>query len=156
MTSMLRSLCNKKLIFCVLFCCISFSAHAASSASCTVTSNEVAFGNYDVFSNSPLNSSGTIKVRCSPGNTNYTVSLNNGLYGPIANRRMQSSTSNQHLNYNLYTDATYSTVWGDGTGGGVVVSGNQNTDYTVYGRIPPQQDVGVGAYSDVITVTVAF
>src|SRR6266487_1298814 len=41
------------------------------------------------------------------------------------------------LNYNLYTDAARTTVWGDGTGGTVTVSGSSNgsTTHTVYGRI---------------------
>lgn len=153
---MIRRLFSKEIVFGMMLSIIAVSSHAAPSVSCTVTSNEVNFGSYDVFSNSPLNSSGTVKVRCSPGNTNYTVSLNNGLNGPITNRRMKNSMGNGTIQYNLYTDATYATVWGDGTGGGVVVNGSQNTDFTVYGRIPPQQDVGVGTYSDVITVTVAF
>lgn len=156
MTTMTHSLFSKEFILGMLLFSIAVSAHAASSASCTVTSNEVNFGSYDVFSNSPLNASGTIKVRCTPASTNYSISLNNGLNGPITDRRMRNSIGNGTLGYNLYTDATFATIWGDGTGGGVIVNGNKNQDFTVYGRIPPQQDVGVGNYSDVITVTVSF
>lgn len=130
--------------------------HAGQAAGCTVTSNTLTFGNYNVFANSPLNSTGTIDVRCSPGNTNYTISLDNGLYGTISNRKMRNSSSNDTLSYNLYISATYTTLWGDGVGGGATVSGSKAEKFTVYGRIPPLQDVGIGSYSDSITVTVNF
>lgn len=153
MTTIPRSSPSLALFFCLL---LGMSCTSARAASCTVTSNTVNFGSYDVFSSSPLDSSGTLKIRCNPGNTPYTISLNNGLYGSITNRSMRNNSSNQSLSYNLYTDATYATIWGDGTGGGVTVSGSAPNDYTVYGRIPPLQDVGVGSYSDIITVTVNF
>jgi spore coat protein U-like protein len=61
------------------------------------------------------------------------------------------------LRYNLYTSATHATIWGDGTGetaprGGNLLGGN----FTVYGRIPARQNVLVGTYSDMITVTVDY
>lgn len=130
--------------------------HAGQAAGCTVTSNTLSFGNYNVFNNSPLDSTGTIEVRCSPGNTNYIISLDNGLYGTISNRKMRNSSSNETLSYNLYISATYTTLWGDGVGGGVTVSGSKPDNFTVYGRIPPLQDVGIGSYADSITVTVNF
>ncbi|HTM63536.1 MAG TPA: spore coat U domain-containing protein [Gammaproteobacteria bacterium] len=126
------------------------------AAKCSVTSNTLSFGAYDVFSSSPLTSTGSIQVRCSPGTTPYTVSLNNGLYGPITQRKMKNTTGTQTMEYNLYTDATYSVVWGDGTGGGVVVRSDKPDNLTVYGQIPPQQDIPIGTYTDVITVTVSF
>jgi spore coat protein U-like protein len=69
------------------------------------------------------------------------------------------------LNYNLYTDATRTAVWGDGTGGTAVVSikyslppaGTTQTDtHTVYGRAFAGQVVSVGSYLDTITVTLVF
>jgi|GEM_PF-4940072 len=54
-------------------------------------------------------------------------------------------------------------VWGDGTGGSVVVNatvsvpiiGSGQTNVTVYGQIP-SQDPAPGACADTITVTVAY
>lgn len=156
---MTTSSCTKKstaLLFATLLSVWITPTHAGQAAGCTVTSNTLSFGNYNVFNNSPLNSTGTIEVRCSPGNTNYTISLDNGLYGTISNRKMRNSSSNETLSYNLYISATYTTLWGDGVGGGVTVSGSRPDNFTVYGRIPPLQDVGIGSYADSITVTVNF
>lgn len=135
---------------------VALAINPAFAASCRVTSNTVTFGTYDVFSGNPLNSTGTIQVHCSPGGTSYTVSLNNGLYGPITHRKMKSSNGNQTIEYNLYVDATYTVVWGDGTGNSVVVRENKPGNLTVYAQIPPQQDVPIGTYNDAVTVTVSF
>jgi hypothetical protein len=61
------------------------------------------------------------------------------------------------LLYNLYTDATLNTVWGDGTGYSATVSDTQLTAiHTVYGRIPARQNTHVGAYADTIVITLTF
>nr|WP_291522240.1 spore coat protein U domain-containing protein [Acidithiobacillus sp.] len=63
----------------------------------------------------------------------------------------------------LYTNATYSQVWGDGTGGTSTVSGtcsgsmgSCSSSKTVYGRIPALQAPSPGAYIDTIAVTVTY
>lgn len=156
---MIRQFNISQYLLCLISIILFLSAselYAAQAANCTVTSNTLGFGNYSVFNNTPVSSTGTIDVKCSPGNTNYTIALNNGLYGTIANRKMRNSNSNDELSYNLYIDATYSTLWGDGVGGGVTISGSNPSRFTVYGRIPPLQDVGIGSYADSVTVTVNF
>lgn len=51
-------------------------------------------------------------------------------------------------------------VWGDGSGGTATVSGALALpgaiDHTVYGRLPARQNVGAGAYTDTLTVTLNF
>src|SRR3990167_6212810 len=121
------------------------------AASCTVTSNTLSFGNYNVFANAPLNSTGTIEVKCTPDSTSYTITLDNGFYGSILNRKMRSSNSNEVLSYNLYTNTTFITLWGDGAGGGIPVVGLHSDTFTVYGRILPLQDVSIGSYADSVT-----
>jgi len=62
------------------------------------------------------------------------------------------------LSYSLYEDSGHTTVWGQtigtntvtGTGTGLPVT------QTVYGQIPAQQAMPVGAYTDTITVTVTY
>ncbi len=130
-----------------------------AQADCLVSATSINFGNYDVFSPTPLDSTGTISVTCTT-NRNYQVEItigpspNSGSFDP---RQMNLVTGTDLLNYNLYTDATYTTIWGDGTGGtGIVTIRVRNTtrDTTVYGRIPPGQDVSVGSYSEMLTVTI--
>jgi spore coat protein U-like protein len=67
-------------------------------------------------------------------------------------------TSGIHqLFYNLYIDATLTTVWGDGAGHSATVGATQSVaNHTVYGRIPAAQNAHVGVYNDTIVVTLTF
>jgi len=63
------------------------------------------------------------------------------------------------LEYNLYTDAGRTTVWGDGTASSVTAAGTGSgaqQSLTVYGRIPASQSVPAGSYSDTVTATINF
>ena len=124
-----------------------------ASALCTLNVQGVIFGSYDVFSNTNLESTGNIGVTCAPSSA-YSITLNTGA-GSYASRIMASGAN--QLSYNLYTDATYTSVWGDGTAGSGVVNGSGlSANHTVYGRIPARQNVPVGNYADTITVTITF
>jgi spore coat protein U-like protein len=69
------------------------------------------------------------------------------------------------LGYNLYTSAALTSVWGDGTGSTVTVSGSlplttgsrvQTVTVNVYGNVPALQDAKVGAYNDNVTMTLTY
>lgn len=123
------------------------------AATCSLSVQGVSFGSYDTFSNAALDSTGDIGVSCDVS-TPYTIALSPG-GGSYALRVMSSGAHT--LNYNLYTDATRTTVWGDGTGGTATVGGSAaSANYTVYGRISASQNAYVGSYSDIITVTLNF
>lgn len=125
-----------------------------SSAECTVAANGLNFGSYDVFTSGHTDSTGTVTVSCTV-ETPYTLKLSAG-NGTFSERRLVSGSHN--LNYNLYTDAARSLVWGDGSGGSVTVGGNTDTsaEHTVYGRIPARQNVYSGSYLDSIVVTLEY
>lgn len=137
---------------------------AARAQSCNVTATPVSFGSYNVFNAGPLDATGTITVRCTSLLSlfvNYTIKLSKGLSGSYAPRQMANGTN--RLNYNLYTDATRLTVWGDGSAGTSFISNGIlvvllgiTVNHTVYGRVPALQNVVVGSYSDNITVTLTF
>lgn len=132
---------------------LAITASQAWAAQCSLSVQGASFGSYDVFSNQSLNSTGNIGVSCDISAA-YSVSLSAG-GGSYASRSMASGA--HRLNYNLYTDATRTTIWGDGTGGTATVSGSGTTvNHTVYGRIPASQNAYVGSYSDTITVTLTF
>lgn len=131
---------------------LSFAA-SASALTCGVTSQGVAFGSYDTLNAAHSDGTGNISVTCD-ASTSFTVSLSTG--GGTYAQRSMSSGANQ-LGYNLYTDASRTTVWGDGLGGTSNVSATgSNVDLPVYGRIPARQNVPASAYADAITVTVAY
>lgn len=128
----------------------------AMGANCSVRATPMNFGNYDGFSTTNLDSSSTITISCAPSNTSYTISLDGGLHGPINNRTMRAANGNDKLTYNLYTDASRSIIWGNGSGSTQTVPGSSSFPITVYGRIPPGQNAGVSSYNDIVTITVNF
>jgi spore coat protein U-like protein len=68
---------------------------------------------------------------------------------------LKSSTSS--LFYNLFTDPSHLSIWGDGSPGTSLVSfSGTSGSRTIYGRIPAGQNVSVGTYGDTITVTLTF
>ena len=80
--------------------------------------------------------------------------LNGG--GNINARRMVLGTG--AVGYQLYSNATRTTVWGNTAGSNTVAgSGTGATqNYTVYGLVPAQTTPAAGTYQDTITVTVTY
>jgi spore coat protein U-like protein len=140
------------------FVVVPLTAHAAIK--CSVTTVGVAFGFYDVFSSAPLDSAGSVTIRCTGLGTGVepiTVALSAGGSGSFQLRTLIRGSD--RMSYNLYLDAGRGQIWGDGTGGSLryaSVSRNQPVILTIFGRIPPGQDVSAGTYSDTIVVTVNF
>lgn len=134
------------------------AAHAA--VKCSVTTVGVAFGLYDVFSSTPVVSTGSVTIRCvglGQGIEPVSVALNTGTSGSFHPRKLFGGSDT--LSYNLYLDAGHSQIWGDGTGGTmkhVSVSNSRPVILTIFGRIPPGQDVSAGTYSDTIVTTIDF
>ncbi len=124
-------------------------------ADCNVTSSGMSFGSYDVFAINHTDSVGTLTVNCSV-ETPYTLKLDPNSSGNFSERKMSNSTD--FLTYNLYSDVARTLVWGDGTNSSVTISGQTGTteQHPFYGRIPAKQNVSVGDYSDIITVTIVF
>ncbi|MBZ4409915.1 spore coat U domain-containing protein [Myxococcus sp. XM-1-1-1] len=118
------------------------------------------FANYNPTSPLPLDTVGSITYLCLLQLTPMTIDLGPGHSGNLTNRRMRGPTSNT-LEYNLYVDATRLRVWGNGVSGtsryGPVIP-VLAIDVTVpiYGRIPAQQTVPAGAYSDTLVMTMTF
>jgi spore coat protein U-like protein len=75
--------------------------------------------------------------------------------------RMASTTAGvtSYLNYALYQDAGYNTVWGNVAGSWLTTTAATNKQartYTVYGQIPGGQDEPAGSYTDTVVATVNF
>ena len=134
-------------------------ASAQPSPSCTISATSVNFGNYNVFNGAAVDSTGTITYTCNSHATNITISLSKGASTSYNQRIMIKGA--EALTYNLFTDAAKTSVWGDGTGGTSVYSrtnppNNTNVNLTVYGQIPPGQDVSAGTFSDTVSATINF
>ena len=135
----------------------------AAVSTCTVTASGVAFGVYDATLTTPTYSTGTISVSCAvtgaTGHNPVTVAFDTGSSGTFTARTLLNGTD--FLNYNLYIDAAYTQIWGDGTGVSLtdtvyVTPGKQSFTATVYGMMPAMQTSGSGTFNDTITVTVSF
>jgi spore coat protein U-like protein len=132
-----------------------------AGAACSVSATGVNFGAYDVFVATPSDSTGTVTVSCDQAPpVDVTIAIGpSGTSGGFIPRQMRSPSSPDRLNYNLFVNAGRSTVWGDGAAGTSTVflknvKKNRPAVTTIYGRIPPGQDVSVGSYSDSLTVTI--
>ena len=128
-------------------------------ASCRFTSvTGVSFGTYNVFTPiSNTNGVGSLTISCNGGSApGFVVTLSTGQSNTYSSRAMKNGGNS--LNYNLYTSAARTVVWGDGTGGSNVMIAIKNgtTALNVFGEIPAEQDATVGIYTDSITAIVNF
>lgn len=84
-------------------------------------------------------------------------SSNSGGFDP---RQMKLSGGSEFINYNLYTDSGRTKIWGDESGNTFALSRKvfKRAPWiaTIYGRIPPRQDVSIGNYNEALTVTIVW
>lgn len=145
--------------------CAGTSANTMTSSTmvvsaCVVSGNTLNFGNaISPVGSVPVDAAATLTVQCT-ANTSYTVALNAGLNaGGAANFDGRAMSSGSYrVGYQLYLDAGRATVWGNGTGSGVVTgTGNGGTQsWTIYGRLPSLTAAVPGTYTDTVTVTVSY
>lgn len=121
---------------------------AAVTATCNINSvTDVSFGNYDVTNATPTDANGDITLQCTTG-TSYKTYI-------TGTQTMTDGTDN--LNFDLYSDAGRTTTFPvDNSGSATVATDNSPVTTNVYGRIPAQQNVGVGSYTQTLTATVEY
>jgi spore coat protein U-like protein len=133
---------------------LTVSANVISS--CTVTDGALAFGPYSPTATGNVDQTGTFTVSCTKG-TGASVGLGDGNNFLSGARRMLNGT--EYLTYELYKESARTNVWGNSGGAAVTVANaasNAAQTLTVYGRIPPGQDVGVGNFGDSVQITVTY
>lgn len=133
------------------------------ASTCTVSAHPLSFGTYQPGQGS-ASASTTLAVRCTKG-APFSVALNAGIGGGSVTQRLMSMGASR-LQYNLYTTAAHTTVWGDGTESTATVSGvgrglmnGAQITQTVYGQVPDAPanvDLAPGLYTDTVTVTVSY
>lgn len=143
---------------------------AAANTSCRVVSGGgFAFGSYDILSARPADSQATLTVSCErnggPAGVTLTVGLDQGNHGSsVSARRMRHAGGRpDFLRYGLYRDAARTSVWGSSdrvdTMDAVLMvpdRGTASVQFTIFGRIPPRQDVHIGSYGDAVRVTILY
>lgn len=126
---------------------------------CSVDSvTSVAFGNYDPESAQEQNTTGRLRFHCEPPDK-ITVQVTIGpsaTTGSVSDRAMRELGGGDQLHYNLFQDRRGTIVWGDGVTGGspAFVEGKNKFNVEIYGIAPPNQQVDVGTYADVLRITI--
>jgi spore coat protein U-like protein len=133
----------------------------AANVNCTVTPTTLNFGSYNTTSD--LSMSMTMTVSCGgwgsqTNSVSYVLSASAGS-GSYSGRQMLSGGN--LITYNLYTTSGETTIWGDGTGGTVTLTGtvtkqNPSVNVTIYGLIRGGQNVAPGSYSTTTAVNVTL
>jgi spore coat protein U-like protein len=140
---------------------------AAAITTCSGSNVVLPFGPYDVLSPSPAQTQGDFVVTCSrvggPQNTVLTVSIGpSATSGSVASRQMRHANGDR-LAYNVFREAARISVWGqtaavDTVARTISVPNNASATaaFTLFGRIPAQQDARIGAYTDSLVITVSY
>jgi spore coat protein U-like protein len=145
----------------------SFVVSATVLAVCQMSATAINFGTYIPGNGTTLKANSTISIQCTSGTTAPTLALNAGASGGTMANRLMAGPGSGKLQYNLYTSASYSTVFGDGTGGSSTVPVTVGTNsfsvpvkVTVYGQFldsaANQRAAAAGTYADTVTATLTY
>jgi spore coat protein U-like protein len=139
-----------------------FAVTAQVQTTCSATATALAFPAYTPGAGAVVGTN-TISIKCTK-NSPFTISLNKGATpsGTVAQRLMAAGANT--LQYNLYTTAALSIIFGDGSGTSQTVAGTGSgvataNLVTVFGQLPDNagnQAAVPANYADTITVTVTY
>lgn len=126
---------------------------ATVQSGCALDGGTLNFGQYVSGQQTDLDVTGTIGyVSCSGS---LTIELDGGGNGSTTNRQMRSGEN--RLNYQIFRNPTRTANWGGGNSAhGVTLIGTQSGSVQVYGRIPRNQTVPAGTYTDIVNITLNF
>jgi spore coat protein U-like protein len=139
------------------------SVSATIKHSCSIGTTPMAFGAYDgVIANAStaLDAMATVISSCTSGAA-ALITMNAGNSAgsgsdDVPVRRM-TSEAGDYLVYQVYSDVSRKTVWGNTVPTGVALAGTGlPQSHIVYGSIPSAQMVPEGDYSDQIVVTITY
>ncbi|MDQ0586628.1 Csu type fimbrial protein [Variovorax paradoxus] len=152
---------------------LSAVASSALAGSCSVSSSGLMFGAYEPITfagkltSIDRTSTATVSVVCTniAAGGGYTIGLGASNYGSgdrLSIRYLNNTPNGGDLMaFNVFTNASYTTVWGNGFTGavlnGTIATGDSNQSHTVYGQIPAgQSTLKAGSFSDSLTVTLTY
>lgn len=152
-----------------LFFALAFGVLEAANAqttSCRLNAGgSLVFAPYDGLSLAAGDSLTTVQVSCTrnggPRTVDISLAIGAGSSGSVSARRMvRTAAPVDYLNYGLFRDVSRTAVWGITPGVDTVTSSlniengaTAVTTFTIYGRLPAQQNVYAGDYSDSVVLT---
>ena len=129
---------------------------------CTLATNAIAFPTTGIV-DANVETSTTITIECtrhSPFEIGLSAGANAG--GTDVDERklaLVGGEAEDTLDYQLYSNAGYSTVWGHTIGEDTVgdddATGADQT-FTIYARVPTHQNAPAGSYTDTVTATIWY
>ena len=133
------------------------------SMSCTITAGAMTFASYDPTDAADNDANATITSTCTAGGAAVITMgqgdrSRSGSTDAIPLRAMYSGGDDgEYLLYELYSDSAGGTAWGNtsATGKAITADGTAQ-DFTAYGRIPKNQTVSSGSFSDTVQVTLTY
>jgi spore coat protein U-like protein len=145
----------KRLMIFLVFLLLCGARLGAQSCQLSGTT-QVSFGTY---SGATLQTTGGVSVNCTSG-VAYNIELSAGYSGSATNREMDcSSCTPQTLGYQLFSNASYTTNWGNTPSTDLSATGTgSNQNFTIYAQIPALEAFyasGSGSnYTDNLIVTI--
>jgi len=133
-----------------------FRVRATVINNCIINASNLAFGSSTVLTGA-VRANTALSVLCTANNA-YRISLNGGLNGTVAARRMRNPATGETVVYAL-SGTLDGPVWGDGNLGTAMVTGTGSgvvQSVPLYGRIPQQSTPTPGDYKDTVTATIYF
>src|SRR3990167_5258534 len=97
----------------------------------------ISFGDYGPQNKGPLDATSTVQLRCVKGSS-VSIAINNGL-NPVGPQRRMSDGQNNYIDYQIYSDASRSTIWNTTSTFNYTASSSAPQTMTLYMRIPPGQ-----------------
>jgi spore coat protein U-like protein len=145
-------------------------ARPSFAGACSVSSSGMAFGSYQPLTfagkltSTGVNSDATISVVCTAiaSGGSYTISLGPSAEGnSVMPRYLSHAAGGPGMAFNIYLDATHTSIWGDGFTGtvlsGSIPVGDSSQSHTVFGRVPAgQSQLQAGNYSGSLTLTISY
>lgn len=145
------------------------AAHGVAG-SCSVTSSGLAFGRYQPLTfagkltSTDRTSDVTVSVVCTAiaVGGSYSIALGPGAQGnSIIPRYLAQQAGGPAMAFNVYLDANYTSVWGDGFTGAVLTGsippGDSSQTHTVYARVPAgQQQLSAGDYLGSLSLAITY
>lgn len=138
-------------------------AAACTLCSCTSSVTSLTFATYDPVSSVPRDSSALVSIDCTGIVSLFglvEVQASPGSSGNKLQRTMVRGGTT--LKYNLYADSGRSQILADGQLGTTTLTAPLNgllffsTSVPIYGRIPQNQWVAAGTYTDTVVITVQY
>jgi spore coat protein U-like protein len=138
-----------------------FQVSLSVVSDCAISASPLAFGSANsALATVAIDQNTSLSVTCTSG-TSYSVSLDKGsVTGSLVTGRLLtgSGSNTSTVQYQLYSNAGLSTIFGDSTGGAPVSGTGTGSAVSipVYGVVPAQPIPVVDTYTSMETATITF